>query len=73
MAFELLTLSTKLTEASVADLLHAVRAIEKLQNLRSVGLLLYPSLRGNPSEDWEIFLFSDATLEKEALELTFCG
>ncbi|CAG2239162.1 unnamed protein product [Mytilus edulis] len=60
LAFELVDLSTKLKSALVCDLLRAIKNIGKLKDIRPIQL--FPSLKGKETEDWEIFVFSDAAL-----------
>ncbi|CAC5357015.1 unnamed protein product [Mytilus coruscus] len=60
LAFELVDLSTKLKSALVCDLLRAIKNIGKLQDIGPIQF--FPSLKGNVTEDWEIFVFSDAVL-----------
>ena len=58
--FELVDLSTKLKSALVCDLLCAIKNIGKLKDIKPIQFS--PSLKGNVTEDWEIFVFNDATL-----------
>jgi len=60
LAFELIDMSTKLNKATVADLVRAIKAVGRLKQIRPIQL--YPPLKGNMAEDWEIFVFTDASL-----------
>ena len=60
LAFEMIDLSTKLNEATVGDLVRAIKTIGRLKEIRSNQL--YPQLLGNESNDWEVLVFSDAAL-----------
>ncbi|XP_053390666.1 uncharacterized protein LOC128553510 [Mercenaria mercenaria] len=59
MAFELIDLSTKLKQATVGDLLRAVKVVNRLKDVRS--FLSFPRLSSNVS-DWRIVVFTDASL-----------
>lgn len=58
MAFEMVDLSTRFKNATVADLLKANRSVTKLK--RSASFILFPDL-ADPLE-WSIVTFSDASL-----------
>ena len=60
LAYELVDLSTKLKTANISDLQRAIRNIGKLKDVQPIQY--FPSLKGTPKEDWEIFLFCDAAL-----------
>lgn len=60
LAFELVDLSTRLAEASVSDLLRAIKVHGRLKDISPI--LFFPHLEGIPTNDWEIILFSDAAL-----------
>lgn len=60
LAFELVDLSTKLNKATVTDLTRAIRNVGKLKDIEVIQT--FPPLQSNIEEDWEIFLFSDASL-----------
>ena len=60
LAFGLVDLSTKLNAATVSDLLCAIKAIGRLKEIKPVQL--FPALKGPIAQDWEIFVFTDASL-----------
>ena len=59
MAFELIDLSTKLREGTISDLSMAIKAVNRLKNIRS--MILFPALSRNIG-DWKIVIFTDASL-----------
>ena len=59
MAFELIDLSTKLKQGTISDLARAIKAVNRLKNIRST--ILFPNLSGELS-DWRIIAFTDASL-----------
>lgn len=59
LAFELIDLSTKLKQATVGDLTRAVKAVNRLKDVRS--MISFPRLSKN-IRDWRIVVFTDASL-----------
>ena len=51
---------TNLNKATVADLVHAIKVIGHLKQIKPIQL--FPPLKGNMAKDWEIFVFTDALL-----------
>ena len=66
MAFELKDLSTKLKEGTLSDLSRAIKAVNKLKDIRS--MILFPALSRN-IDDWKIVFFTTASLCKINNEL----
>ena len=61
MAFELIDLSTKLKEGSISELSRAIKAVNRLKDIRS--LISFPDLSTN-IDDWKIVVFTDASFCK---------
>jgi len=59
MAFEMIDLSTKLKEANIGDLLRAIKAVNRLKDIKSI--ILFPNLH-QEFKNWEIIVFTDASL-----------
>ena len=59
MAFELIDLSTKLKEGTISDLSRAIKAVNRLKEIRS--MISFPALSRN-IDDWKIVVFTDASL-----------
>ena len=59
MAFEQIDLSTKLKEGTINDLSRAIKAVNRLKDIRS--MILFPKLSNN-IKDWNIVVFTDASL-----------
>ena len=59
MAFELIDLSTKLKEGKISDLSRAIKAVNRLKDIRS--MISFPALSRN-IDDWKIVVFTDASL-----------
>ena len=59
MAFEQIDLSTKLKEGTINDLSRAIKAVNRLKDIRS--MILFPKLSKN-IKDWNIVVFTDASL-----------
>ena len=59
MAFEQIDLSTKLKEGTINDLSRAIKAVNRLKDIRS--MILFPKL-SNTIKDWNIVVFTDASL-----------
>lgn len=55
LAFEMIDMSTKLNQATVGDLMRAIRTIGRLKEIKSTQL--YPQLKGKETNDWEVFCF----------------
>lgn len=60
LAFEMIDMSTKLNQATVGDLMRAIKTIGRLKEIKSTQL--YPQLKGKETNDWEVFVFTDAAL-----------
>ena len=59
MAFEHIDLSTKLKEGTINDLSRAIKAVNRLKDIRS--MILFPKLSKN-IQIWNIVVFTDASL-----------
>ena len=59
MAFELIDRSTKLKEGTISDLSRAIKAVNRLKDIRS--MISFPALSRNIN-DWKIVVFTDAYL-----------
>ena len=59
MAFELIDLSTKLKERTIGDLSRAIKAVNRLKDIRS--MISFPALSRN-IDDWKIVVVIDASL-----------
>ena len=59
MAFEQIHLSTKLKEGTINDLSRAIKAVNRLKDIRS--MILFPKLSKN-FKDWKIVVVTDASL-----------
>ena len=63
LVFELFDMNTKLNKATVMDLVCAIKVIGCLKQIKPIQL--FPPLKGNMTENWEIFVFTDASLENK--------
>ena len=52
-------MSTKLNKTTVANLVYAIKVIGHLKQIKPIQL--FHSLKENMAEDWEIFVFTDAS------------
>ena len=59
LAFEMIDMSTKLKEGTVDQMIRAVKAVNRLKEIKSV--VLFPELSPN-FNDWKILVFTDASL-----------
>ena len=59
MAFELIDRSTKLKEGTISDLSRAIKAVNRLKDIRS--MISFPALSRN-IDDWKIVVFTDVYL-----------
>ena len=59
MAFEMIDLSTKLKQASICDLLHALKVVTRLKDMESI--VTFPQFEAD-FKDWKITVFTDASL-----------
>ena len=59
MAFDMINLSTKLTDGAVADLTRAIKIIRRLNDDKSI--IAFSRLSQSMSE-WQILVFTDASL-----------
>ena len=59
IAFEMKDMSTKLKEATVGDMIRAIKAVNRLKEVKSV--VTFPNLIKN-TEHWKILVFTDASL-----------
>lgn len=59
MGFELIDLSTKLKQGNISDLSRAIKAVNRLKDIRS--MISFPNLSRDVS-DWKIVVFTDASL-----------
>ena len=59
MAFEVIDLSTKLKEGQLNDLSRAIKAVNRLKDIRS--MISFPAL-SRTIDDWKIVVFTDTSL-----------